>query len=454
MNYNEFKKQLQDYLLSRNLDILNYNQDSKNKTLNEITSYVKKGNYTITDKVFTEEELITSIYNDLVEFSFLTKYLNDDEVEEISINSYDNILIKKKGKKLVVQESFSSPENAIDTIKRMLQHSNEVIDRNNQKKVVSLDNNIRVSVAISPMVSEKDGVVASIRKVHTKSISKDFFLSKNSATKEMLDIIEVLTKYGVSQIYAGATGSGKTTFLGYAGQCIQINKDIVILEQGTQELVFDKAYKLPEGITKQDIKTFEVCSENEIALNEKRYTITSNDIVFSSRNDIRNNNSLQLVSSSRYFGTTKNTSLENLVEHAMTNNPDVIVVGEMKSIEAFNTLQAGNTGHQIMTSIHTNNVREIPSRITSLILNNKNIDTAHLERQVYLVFGLAIYMKEFSDGSRRISELAEFLDNGTINTLYRYENKAFKKVNSISEGLKKHLVNEKNITDEDLNKLI
>ena len=174
--------------------------------------YIVKRKYAL-DGLSTKE-LCSKLYEDMAGYSFLKKWIYKPGVEEVNINAYNDIeVIESSGRSIKIPDKFSSPQHAIDVIRRMLNACGMVIDDTMPSIVGFLDKNIRISVDKTPIVDADVGVNASIRIVNQQTVSEEKLLNSGSATAEMLHFLTACIRYGVSVCIAGSTGSGKTTLM-------------------------------------------------------------------------------------------------------------------------------------------------------------------------------------------------------------------------------------------------
>ena len=245
----------------------------------------------------------------------------------------------------------------------------------------------------------------------------------------MLETLSILTRYGVSICITGETGSGKTTLLMYLAGNIDNNKRIFCIEEDVRE--FD--------LTKRD--------DNGKVINNVIHTHT------------------------RKSGDDKQSvDQDNLLETALTMNPDVIVVSEMKGKEANAAQEASRTGHSVLTTTHAASCRATYKRMVTLCKKAVSMDEKELLELVKEAFPIVVFIQKDEDNVRRIKEITEcYLDDAEkyqIKTLYRHvvdsnekiDDKMvikgkYDRVEGISTQLKERLIN-KNITKELLDKLV
>ncbi|QWU13169.1 pilus assembly protein CpaF [Paenibacillus sophorae] len=365
----------------------------------------------------TFDELIDRLYAEMVEYSFLTRYLFSREVEELNINGYNDVKISYTDGRIVpADEQFATPEHAVDVIRRLLHQSGMILDYSQPIVRGHLANNIRITVFGVPVTDKEKGIAASIRIINPQKLAREDFIQSGTATAEMLDFLSLCLRYGLSMCVTGATGSGKTTLMSWLLSTIPYDKRIFTIEQGCRE--FDLV----------------MTDENGHVLNNVVHTVTR------ASEDPR-----------------QNIDQEKLLEFALTANPDIICVGEMKSAEAFAAQEAARTGHTVITTTHANSCLATYYRMVTLCTQKYEMNDNTLYNLVTEAFPLVLFVKKLEDNTRRIMEITEcgILPDGTreIRTLYRYavhstweENGqiriegGYEKVNDISPGLQKRLL--------------
>ena len=194
-----------------------------------MVQYIVKRKYAI--EGLTTEELCEKLYEDMAGYSFLKKWIYKPGIEEVNINAYNDIeVIEAGGRSIKIPDKFSSPQHAIDVVRRMLNACGMVIDDTMPSVVGFLDKNIRISVDKTPIVAPDVGINASIRIVNQQTVSEQKLLDTGSATAEMLHFLMACIRYGVSECIAGSTGSGKTTILSLLCRNYDIQKGEILLD--------------------------------------------------------------------------------------------------------------------------------------------------------------------------------------------------------------------------------
>ena len=352
-----------------------------------------------------------------VKFTFLKQ---DDEGDgEKAINAYNDIeVIESSGRSIKISDKFSSPQHAIDVIRRMLNACGMVIDDTMPSIVGFLDKNIRISVDKTPIVDADVGVNASIRIVNQQTVSEEKLLNSGSATAEMLHFLTACIRYGVSVCIAGSTGSGKTTIMAWLLSNVPNNRRLITIEEGSRE--FDLVKRDAQGnILNSVVHLLTRPSENPAL----------------------------------------NINQDFLLERVLRKHPDVIGVGEMRSAaESLSAAESSRTGHTVCTTIHSNSCNSTYRRMMTLAKRKYNMDDSILMQIMVEAYPIIVFTKQLEDRSRKIMEIIEgedYQDGRLIaHSLYKYEVEDnvtddrgetrvvghHKKIGLISDSLKKRLL--------------
>ena len=316
----------------------------------------------------------------------MKKWIYKPGVEEVNINAYNDIeIIESSGRSVKIPDKFSSPQHAIDVIRRMLVSCGMVIDDTMPSVIGFLDKNIRISVDKSPIVDPDVGINASIRIVNQQTVSEQKLLDSGSATAEMLHFLTACIRYGVSVCIAGSTGSGKTTIMAWLLSNVPNNRRLITIEEGSRE--FD--------LIKRD--------ENGNILNSVVHLLTRPS----------DNPSL-------------NINQDFLLERVLRKHPDVIGVGEMRSAaESLSAAESSRTGHTVCTTIHSNSCTSTYRRMMTLAKRKYNMDDSIIMQIMVEAYPVVVFTKQLEDRSRKIMEIIEgedFIDGKLIyRSLYKYD---------------------------------
>lgn len=417
-SFQEVLKDVQEYISSKYSSFVDCNKEAQVK---QLKMYISKylTDYQLSVEGYTTEELVNKIYQEMSEFSFLTPYLFSKDVEEININSWEDIKIKlSSGEEINSEETFSSPTHGLDVIRRILQTSGMVLDYANpivRGHLVGAGN-IRITAFAPPVIDKEVGIAASIRMVNPKKLGISDFVRFGTATNSMLNFLSECIRYGISVCVAGATNSGKTTLLDGLLSTIPNEQRIYTIENNVREF----------SLIRRD--------EQGKVINSVVHTVTK-----------ESENPNEVIDQ------------ETLLEYALTSNPDIIVVGEMKSAEAFSAQEAARTGHGVLTTTHANSCEATYGRMVTLCKLKYDMKDETLYNLVTEAFPIVVFTRQLEDKTRKIMEITEceIFPNGErkIHTLYRFDIEdvieingkkevigSFKKINNISAKLQKRLL--------------
>lgn len=415
-DFSDILLEVQEYISGKYSLLISHDSDrQKGQIKSYITKYLM--DYSLAVEDLTMDELVENLYSEMAEYSFLTKYLFRNDIEEININSWQDIKITySSGEIIPVKEQFNSPAHAIDVIRRLLHKSGMILDNSQPIIVGHLSEKIRITVLGQGVIDHNIGVAASIRIVNPKKLVKEDFIKNNTASEEMLDFLSLIHRYGESMCLTGATSSGKTTLMSWILSTLPDNKRLYTIENGTREF-------------------------NLVKRNEKGEVI---------------NNVIHTVTR-QSDDPKQNITMVKLLETGLTVNPDYICVAEMKSEEAFFAQEAARTGHGVTTTIHASSCIATYYRMVTLCKQRYDMDERTLYNLVTEAFPIVAFCKKLEDNSRHIMEITEceIQPDGTrcIRTLYKFnvvdngigDGKLkiigkYEKVNDISEALEKRLL--------------
>jgi pilus assembly protein CpaF len=283
-------------------------------------------------------------------------------------------------------EHFTSEQEAVDIIKKMTRQGRHVIDMGKPMADSYYTRGTRISALVSPVLDDDVGVACSIRKQTKQNVTREKYLQWGTATERELDFITDCTNYGIPIIFAGATGTGKTTDIQFAASTIPLGKRIFVIEE-TRELNLVR-YDLEGNIISSVIHTKTRQSDN------KDMVITEND----------------------------------LLKEALRFTPKYIIPAEMRGMEAYTALKAAQTGHTVITSIHAESAKNAYYRVLCLCRENPEAQTftdAMLYRMIAEAFPLVVFKHQLADGSRKIIEIVEAAgfekEEIIFKTLFSYE---------------------------------
>ena len=310
------------------------------------------------------------IYNEIMSFGEITQYLESEDVEEINCDGWDLVKITTSTGMITRHDVFSGPEECLDTTKRLARLGGVIADAANPVVDSDIAAGKRISVILPPVAPETTGAYFALRQQKEHVMTRGELLGWDTANEEIIDYLQNMINYGVSTGFAGPTGSGKTTDINHYGWNIKNPETarLFVIEEGSRELNFDRIDK--DG--------------NQIM--SVQYTKTRSD----------NGKGMQDVSS------------ERLLKAALRFKPSLIVCAEMRGAEAWDVLQATQTGHPCLTSFHASNNAIAYIRYKNMALQaQRGVSNDALLEMCYTSIPMMCYKKQMIDGRRRYLEITE-----------------------------------------------
>lgn len=313
-------------------------------------------------------KLAEELFKDITGLSFLEKYLEREDVEEIDANAWDDIeIITVKGWEKI-DEKFQSKYHAIDIVRKMVELGGKNLNNKTPQVDSFLGTGLRISAAISPVVDEDVGVVFSIRKQKMKAFSREDYVRIGTCTAEQFDLIKCLLENRMSIGVGGETNSGKTAFM--------------------QSILYDIANK---GISR--ICTMEE-DTREIALVHKKDNKTISRVIHTKTRPSED--------------AKRDVSPDNLLKLLLRFNPDIIVPAEMRGKEAMTAQESARTGHAVITSFHAEDVTGGYFRmLTMCMMSGTNLSEDLLLGLLVRAFPVMVIIEQMADRSRKVTKIFE-----------------------------------------------
>ena len=369
-DYNAFpNKELLDKLRNEIIQNLIDNNVKNGETMDD---FVKKQTSEIIDRYDLSNAERSYIYNlidnEINGFGPLTELLKDHEITEIMVNSPSEIYIELNGK-LIKDEtvSFINNDHIIRVIQRLIQPLGRTIDTAHPMVDARLSDGSRLNAVLPPLSLK--GPVLTIRKFKPELATIDDFLRTGTLTPYMARFLEACVHAKLNILIVGGTGAGKTTLLNVLSSFCDPADRIITIEDAA-----------------------------ELRLKQ------SHVISLETRSD-------------NYEGSGAVT-IRDLVINSLRMRPDRIIVGEVRGKEAFDMLQAMNTGHEgSMTTMHANSPEDALNRLETMVLmNGVEIPVAAIREYIESAIQIVVQVTRFSDGRRRVSAINEItgIKNGEI----------------------------------------
>ena len=353
-------KKLLDDLRTKIIENLIENEIPKNKNLTEFINNeidLALEGYDLSN--LERNHIFNLIENEINGYGPLTELLTDKNITEIMVNAPDEIYIEIEGQ-IIKDESvsFINDEHIIRTIQRMIQPLGRTIDASNPMVDSRLKDGSRINAIIPPL--SLNGPVITIRKFKKTVATIDDLIRLGTLTPYMARFIEGCVHGKLNILVCGGTGSGKTTLLNIVSSFIENHERIITIEDAAE-------LKLKQ----QHV----ISLETRIMNYDKEGEVTIRDLVI---------NSLRM-------------------------RPDRIIVGEVRGKEAFDMLQAMNTGHDgSLTTMHANGPIDALNRLETMVLMaGLDIPIKAIREYIYNAIDLVINIERLSDGKRKVVSICE-----------------------------------------------
>jgi pilus assembly protein CpaF len=304
------------------------------------------------------EKLFEEIQDEVLGLGPLEPFLQDPTICDILVNTYKQIYIERFGRLELTDARFKDDAHLMKIIDRIVSQVGRRIDESRPMVDARLMDGSRVNAIIPPLAM--DGPMLSIRRFPAERLELEDLIEYKSLTPEIAEILKGIVKARLNVLISGGTGSGKTTLLNVLSRSIPAEERIVTIEDAA-ELQLKQQH-----VVRLETRPPNIENEGEI---------TQRDLV---RNSLR-------------------------------MRPDRIIVGEVRGQEAFDMLQAMNTGHDgSLTTIHANSPRDALMRLETMVaMANFDIPVDFLRRYISSALNVIIQLARLADGSRRVISLQE-----------------------------------------------
>ena len=334
--------------IPKDVSLEQYINDQIENTLEDYSLDARERNY-----------IFNLIQNEINGYGPLTDLLNNDTVTEIMVNGINDIYVEVDGK-LVKDESISfiNDEHIIRTVQRIVQPLGRTIDAVNPMVDARLRDGSRLNAIIPPL--SLTGPVVTIRKFSKRMQSIDDLLRMGTMTTHMARFLEACVQAKLNIIISGGTGSGKTTLLNILSGFIEDEERIITIEDAA-----------------------------ELKLHQSHVISLETRMV-------------------NYEGEGEIT-IRDLVRNSLRMRPDRIIVGEVRGKEAFDMLQAMNTGHEgSITTLHANSPEDAINRLeTMMLMNDMELPVSAIRNYIEKAINIVIQLDRLSDGKRKVSSISE-----------------------------------------------
>jgi septum site-determining protein MinD len=355
----------------KRLNTETHDQKSYKKLEHDITTKITElldRHSTIRDRT-VRKQLVREMVQEALKLGPLEDLLDDPDITEVMVNRYSEIFIEKKGNLSKTDRRFLSEKQLLTVIERIVAPLGRRIDTSSPMVDARLRDGSRVNAVIPPLAIK--GASLTIRKFSKEAMDTNQLLSKGTLNKNIADFLRaaVISKQNI--VISGGTGSGKTTLLNILSSYIPDKERIITIEDSAE---------------------LRLQQSNVVTLEARPINIEGAGEV----------------------------TIRDLVKNSLRMRPDRIVVGECRSGEALDMLQAMNTGHDgSLTTLHANSAREALGRLETLVMfAGFELPSTAIREQIIGAIDIIVQIARLKDGSRKIIGVSEVTGmEGSVITL-------------------------------------
>jgi len=357
--FQQVKADLHRKILDR-LDLEKLGKTSGDSARDEVLVVIRSAvNSEVVPLSFAERERLSrEILDEIFGLGPLEPLLKDATVSDILVNRFDRVYVERAGKLERTALSFKDDSHLMQIIERIVSRVGRRVDESSPMVDARLADGSRVNAIIPPLAI--DGPCLSIRRFGRDPVTARQMIENQTLTESMLELLSTMVKGRLNILVSGGTGAGKTTLLNVLSGYIPNSDRIVTIE---------------------DAAELQLKQEHVVRLETRPPNIEGKGAV----------------------------RQRQLVINSLRMRPDRIVVGEVRGEEAFDMLQAMNTGHEgSLTTVHANSVRDALARVENMVsMANLNIPERAVRHQIASAIHAVVQVARMSDGTRKVISISE-----------------------------------------------
>ncbi len=300
------------------------------------------------------------IFNSIRRLDILQELVEDESISEIMVNGENQIFIEQNGRVEQWGRCFSSRQKLEEVVQQIVSGANRMINEACPIVDARLPDGSRVNIVLPPVALE--GPIVTIRKFPEEALNMEKLVERNSLTPEAAEFLRKLVIAGYNIFVSGGTGSGKTTFLNALSNDIPKDERIITIEDSAELQI----RSIP-NLVRLEVRNANSEGKNEI-------------------------------------------SIRDLIKSSLRMRPDRIIVGEVRDAAAIDMLQALNTGHNGMSTGHSNSPADMLSRLETMVLLGTDIPLLAVRKQIASAIDIVVHLGRLRDKSRHVLEISEVLD--------------------------------------------
>ena len=323
-----------------------------------------------------QHQLAAELVDDMLGLGPLQPLLADDSIADILVNGPDRVFVERNGKLVLSDVRFRDAAHITNICQRIASGVGRRVDESSPTVDARLKDGSRVNIVLQPLAL--DGPYLSIRKFGKKTIDFPRLIAFGALTAPVARVLEIAGRARLNVVISGGTGSGKTTMMNAISRMIDAGERVITIEDAA-ELQLQQPHV--------------VRLETRPPSLEGRGEITQRD----------------------------------LVRNALRMRPDRVIIGEVRGAEAFDMLQAMNTGHDgSMSTVHANSTRDALTRLENMVqMGNVGLPSRAIRQQISAAVDLIVQVERQRDGGRRVTQVTEVCgmegDVVILNDVFQFE---------------------------------
>ncbi|MCP8616135.1 CpaF family protein [Salirhabdus salicampi] len=354
---NELKVSLRNHLITELKNHNNLDEEQQLQLLNkEAMEFLNENGERLTFEA--KKTLVEDVANELTGYGPITPLLNDPSVSEVMVNGPDEIYVEKSGRLIKTPSYFRDDDHILQVIEKIVAPLGRRIDESSPMVDARLPDGSRVNAIIPPLAL--NGPTITIRKFPTDRLQVEDLIRFGTLSRAMAQFLQGCVKARLNVFISGGTGSGKTTLLNVLSSFIPTDERIITIE---------------------DAAELQLSQDHVISLETRPPNIEGRGAI----------------------------TIRDLVRNSLRMRPDRIIIGEVRSAEALDMLQAMNTGHDgSLATGHANSPRDMIARLETMVLMaGMDLPVRAIREQIAGAIDLIIQQTRLKDGSRKITHVTE-----------------------------------------------
>ena len=359
LNLEKLKIEVHGSLISK-LDLEKLSRVNSTQARQAVSGMIEEiiGSQRVPLSLTEQERLKADLLDEVFGLGPLEPFLRDLRISDILVNGKDNVFIERGGILQKVDASFRDDRHLMQIIDRIVSRVGRRVDESSPMVDARLPDGSRVNAIIPPLAI--DGPALSIRRFGTGPVASQQLVDLKSISQGMIEMLAAAVRARISILISGGTGAGKTTFLNILSQFIPSTERLVTIE---------------------DAAELQLAQQNIVRLETRPPNVEGTGAI----------------------------RQRQLLVNSLRMRPDRIIIGEVRGEEAFDMLQAMNTGHEgSMATIHANTPRDALSRLESMVaMSNLNLPERTVRQQITSAIAIVVQVSRLSDGSRKVVSISE-----------------------------------------------